>query len=196
VVIVLVLWAVYVVTQTLVVIEYLSETAGAAIGLGIGAAAVIALVRGGVATSECFLRIAPLSGRGALALLPVVILWPFILSTGEYLGPDLGRATVGILGSVAQELFFRSALLPTLLFLMQPRAALLIHTLAFGVWHAGALLVAGEMLVGALAIIVVSLVAGYAWGWQTIRDRTVMWAMVHHSLLWIVGSLFDLSPPT
>ncbi len=101
----------------------------------------------------------------------------------------------GVLGSVAQELFFRSALFPALLLWMRPRGALLIHTLAFGVWHAGALLVAGDMLGGALAIIVLSLSACYARGWQTLRDGTVVWAMLHHAVLWIVGAFFDLSPP-
>jgi membrane protease YdiL (CAAX protease family) len=125
-----------------------------------------------------------------------VVLWPFVLATGVYIGFDLGSAMVGVLGSIAQELFFRAALLPALLVVMRPRRALLLHTLAFGVWHGGALLVAPGALAGAVVIIVVSLGAGYAWGWQTMRDRTVLWAMAHHSLLWVAGSFFDLSPPT
>lgn len=79
--------------------------------------------------------------------------------------------------------------------MVRPRTAPLIHTAAFGLWHAGALLAAPGVLGGAIVIIVVSLLAGYLWGWQTMHDQTVLWAMAHHSVLWIIGSFFDLSPP-
>ncbi len=44
-------------------------------------------------------------------------------------------------------------------------------------------------------IVGLSVLAGLAWGWQTLHDRTVLWAVLHHALLWVVGSMFDLSPP-
>jgi membrane protease YdiL (CAAX protease family) len=180
----------------MVVTEVVPEWVGVLIGLAISALAVGALFRSGFSGRDCFLAYSRLSGRGALALLPIVMLWPFVLATGVYIGFDVAGAVEGVFGSVAQELYFRAALLPALLAMMPPRRALILHTLAFGGWHGGALLAAPEALAGALAIIIVSLGAGYAWGWQTMRDRTVVWAMGHHSLLWIAGSFFDLSPPT
>ncbi len=195
-VVVLLAWVAYVISQTLVVTEHLSEVVGVLIGLVLGAVGVAALLAAGRTTASCYLRPGRLSLRGALALLPIVLVWPLVLATGQYTGPDPGGAAVGVFGSVAQELFFRSALLPGLMLLTRPRTALVIHTVAFGIWHGGALLAAPDQMGGAIAIIVVSLGAGYAWGWQTLRDRTVIWAMAHHSLLWIAGSFFDLSPPS
>jgi hypothetical protein len=49
-------------------------------------------------------------------------------------------------------------------------------------------------MAGPIAIVTVSLVAGLVWGWQTMHDRTVIWAMAHHSLLWLIGSMFYLGP--
>ncbi len=77
------MWATYVATQTLVVTQTMPELAGAFIGLTLGGAAVLMLVRGGVAATQCFLRAGRLSGRGALALLPVAVVWPFILASGR-----------------------------------------------------------------------------------------------------------------
>jgi membrane protease YdiL (CAAX protease family) len=77
------------------------------------------------------------------------------------------------------------------------RTALVLHALLFTIWHAGALLVTPTALIGgALAILAVAFLAGLAWGWQTMHDRTVWWAVAHHALLWVVGSMFLLAPPT
>jgi hypothetical protein len=42
--------------------------------------------------------------------------------------------------------------------------------------------------------VVVAFLAGLAWGWQTMHDGTVWWAMGHHARPWVVGSAFLLSP--
>jgi membrane protease YdiL (CAAX protease family) len=194
-VIVLLAGGVYIATQTLVVTEQLSEPLGVLIGLALGAGSVMSLVAGGASLADCHLTLGRLSLRGGLALLPILALWPFVLSTGTYTGPNPRAALLGALGAIGQELFFRSALLPMLLARTTRRRALILHTLAFGVWHAGALLAAPGHLGGAFSIILVSLGAGYAWAYQTARDRTVVWAMAHHAFLWVIGSFFDLSPP-
>ena len=76
-------------------------------------------------------------------------------------------------------------------------AGLIVHALLFTVWHAGAILVTPpEAIAGLLALLLVAFLAGISWGWQTLHDGTVRWAMAHHALLWVVGSLFLLAPPT
>jgi hypothetical protein len=196
--VVLVLWAAYTAVQTMLVLGHLDEAISTVVGLLLGVVALRWLGHQGWSRADRFLRFGRLSWPGALALGWLVVLWPFVLATGEWVGWDPGRAALQGLGGVSQELFFRAALLPVLLVWLGGRRwpALLGHTLLFTIWHAGALLVTPpEMLGGAVAILVVSFLAGLAWGWQTLHDRTIVWVLVHHALLWIVGSMFLLAPP-
>lgn len=96
----------------MVVTATISEPAGILIGLAMGGLGVAAVFASGGSLGTCHLRPRRLSLRGGLALLPMLLLWPFVLSTGEYVGPHPVGAGLGVAGSVAQELFFRSALLP------------------------------------------------------------------------------------
>jgi membrane protease YdiL (CAAX protease family) len=195
---VLLLWGAYTLVQTLLVLGRLSEPAATMLGLALGAAAVGLLLRNGWSAADCFLGPGRLSVAGALALGWLVLLWPMVLATGEWLGWDLGRALVQGLGGVGQELFFRAALLPLLLARLPGRrwTTLVLHSVLFTVWHAGALLVTpAEAIGGAIALLLVAFLAGLSWGWQTVRDGTVRWAMVHHAALWVVGSMFLLAPP-
>jgi membrane protease YdiL (CAAX protease family) len=185
--------------QTLQVVGRLSEPVGTALGLAVGAAAIGLLLASGWSRSDCFLGRGRLSGRGALALGWLLLLWPFVLATGQWVGWDTGRAVTQALGGVAQELYFRAALLPLLLVLFAGRRwrALVVHAVLFTVWHAGAVLITPrEAAAGVVALLVVALLAGISWGWQTLHDGTVWWAMAHHALLWVVGSLFLLAPPS
>jgi hypothetical protein len=195
---VLLLWAAYTLVQTLFVLGRLSEPASTTLGLVVGLAAVGLLRRSGWSSEDCFLGPGRLSLGGAAALGWLVLLWPAVLATGEWLGWAPGRALVQGLGGVGQELFFRAALLPLLLARLpgRPRTALVLHSALFTVWHAGALLVTpAEAIGGAIALLVVAFLAGLSWGWQTVHDGTVRWAMAHHALLWVVGSMFLLAPP-
>jgi hypothetical protein len=185
--------------QTLQILERLSEPTGTALGTVIGITAIGLLLATGWTASDCFLGPGRLSWRGALVLGWLLLLWPFVLATGQWVGWDPGRALTQALGGVAQELYFRAALLPLLLVLMRgrQRAALIAHALLFTVWHAGAVLVTPpEAAAGLVALLLVAFLAGLSWGWQTLHDGTARWAMAHHALLWIVGSLFLLAPPT
>jgi hypothetical protein len=185
--------------QTLQILERLSEPTGTALGVVVGITAIGLLLATGWTASDCFLGPGRLSWRGVLALGWLLLLWPFVLVTGQWVGWDPGRAVTQALGGVAQELYFRAALLPLLLVLMRGRrwAALITHALMFTLWHAGAVLVTPpEAVAGLGALLLVAFLAGMSWGWQTLHDGTARWAMAHHSMLWVVGSLFLLAPPT
>ncbi len=184
--------------QTLQVLGRVSEPAGTAVGLLVGTTAVALLLAAGWTPEHCYLGPGRLSVRGALALGWLLVLWPFVLATGQWVGWDPARALTQALGGIAQELYFRAALLPLLVALLRGRAwaALLVHAVLFTVWHAGAVLVTpAEAAAGVVALLVVAFLAGISWGWQTLHDGTVRWAMAHHALLWVFGSLFLLAPP-
>jgi len=192
------LWSASTVLQTLVVVQSVPERTAAPIELGLAVLAVWLVLRSGLSPSDCFLVRRGLSWQGAAALGWLVVLWPFILATGEWIGWDAGLAVTQGAGGVAQELLFRAALLPVLLraFGGRPWPALLAQTALFAVWHGGAFLaVSPDLMAGATMIVGLSVLAGLAWGWQTLHDRTVLWAILHHTLLWVVGSMFDLGPP-
>jgi membrane protease YdiL (CAAX protease family) len=90
---------------------------------------------------------------------------------------------------IAQELYFRSALLPALEKAFdRPRPALLTSTLMFSLFHTGMFTIAPVLAV--FSALVVTFLVGLGWGWQTQRDRTSMWAMFHHALLQIILRLF------
>jgi membrane protease YdiL (CAAX protease family) len=94
-------------------------------------------------------------------------------------------------GGVAQELFFRSALLPAMRMMLKqrPRLALALHSLLFGLWHIGPLFL-GAPACAVIAVMLVPFLSGIGWGWQVQRDRTVIWAMIQHSLIWVIGLQF------
>jgi membrane protease YdiL (CAAX protease family) len=90
---------------------------------------------------------------------------------------------------VSQELYFRAALLPALeRLLVRPRHALLVSSLMFSLFHAGMFTVAPPG--AAVSALLVTFLAGLGWGWQVQRDRTVIWAMLHHALLQLILRLF------
>lgn len=94
--------------QTLQVLERLPEPAGTPLGLVVGVTAIGLLLATGWTTSDCFLGPGRPSWRGALALRWLLLLWPFVLATGQRVEWDPGRAVTQALGSVAQELYFRA----------------------------------------------------------------------------------------
>lgn len=192
------LWVGYTVLQSLfLVLQYdraqvsILEFIPGILGVGI-------LLKAGFSKADCYLRLAWPSWKGLFMLAAFSLVWPFVLSSGRWTGWDWQAALVQGAGGISQELFFRAALLPALLVLFKnrPLPALLLHVVLFAIWHAGAFLITpAELIAGPIAIVSLSLVAGLVWGWQTIHDRTILWAMIHHSLLWVVGSMFYLGPP-
>ena len=90
---------------------------------------------------------------------------------------------------IAQELYFRSSLLPILERALGRRFyGLMVCSLLFSLFHVGMFAVAPAG--AALSALVVTFTIGMGWGWQVQRDRTVIWAMFHHSVLQMVLRLF------
>ena len=194
---VLFLWLTCTVLQTLAVLQRLSEPLYAVIGFLPGILGVGALLAAGFSRETCYLRMAPLSRQG-LAMLAAVFVFALaaILPFGVWRGWDWIAAFVYAPASgIAQELFFRSALLPAILARFKKRAtlALVLHAALFGLWHIGPLFLGTPAPIVA-AIMLVPFLSGLGWGWQVKRDRTVVWAMIQHSLIWVVGAPFSFGP--
>lgn len=156
---------------------------GALLGLAPGVLGVGLLLGAGFGPADCFLRVAPLSRAGGAALAGVGVLLVPIVAAGRWVGWDwLGVLVLAPLSGVSQELYFRSSLLPALLHVCGHRAALALalHGVLFTLWHLRTLVLMPPP-VAALTCLVL-LLAGLGWGWQTLRDQTVVWAMGQHTL--------------
>jgi membrane protease YdiL (CAAX protease family) len=193
---VLLLWLLYVALQTLTTVGCLTEEIYAIVGFLPGFLAVSALRAGGFRREELFLRLAPVSGLG-LAVLTGIFVFALvaILPFGVWKGWHWQAALVLAPASgISQELFFRSALFPLFLRILpgRPLLALTMHSALFGLWHIGPLFI-GAPVGAVLAIMVVPFLCGLGWGWAVRRDRTVVWAMVQHSLIWVIGNQFTFS---
>jgi len=190
------LWLVYTVIQTLSVVYKWTEIWSAIAGLVLGLLAVGALLWAGLSAQECYLRVGRLSWAG-LAVLVAVAAFALaaILPLGTWQGWNwLAALVYAPVGGFAQELFFRSALLPAthLAFKRErPWLALLLHALLFGLWHIAPLFL-GAPLWAVAAVMLVPFLCGIGWGWQVRRDGTVLWAMVQHSLIWVIGFQFPM----
>lgn len=195
--VVLCLWLAYTILQTLVVMERLSEPVYAAIGFLPGILGVGALLGAGMSREACYLRIARLSWKGLAVLAAVFVLaLAAILPFGVWRGWDwIAALVVAPANGISQELFFRSALMPAAMATFRKRTglALILHSILFGLWHIGPLFLGTPAPVAA-AIMLVPFLAGIGWGWQVKRDGTVMWAMLQHSLIWVVGSPYAFGP--
>jgi membrane protease YdiL (CAAX protease family) len=192
---VLAAWAGYTVLQTLFVVGVVPEPWSAGLGFVPGIVGVVALGAAGLSRSDLFLRVAPLSRQGFAVLaglfaVGLAVVVPF----GVWEGWNWMQALVYAPASgVSQELFFRAALLPALLAMLKerPGLALVLHAALFGLWHMGPFFV-GAPIWAAVAVVVVPTVTGIGWGWQVKRDRTVLWAMIQHSLIWVIAGQFPM----
>jgi membrane protease YdiL (CAAX protease family) len=166
--------------------------AGVVVGALPGLLGVGVLLLAGFRPEECFLRPAGLSRAGAGVLAAVTLLMVPILATGRWSGWDWFAVLVAAPASgVTQELYFRSALLPVLLRWLSNKPALLVHAAVFALWH---LRMLTQMPVPvALVSLAVMFLAGTGWGWQALRDHTVVWAMAQHSLFLMVMALFTFT---
>jgi hypothetical protein len=192
------LWIGYTVLQTLYVVGYVGEAWSAILGFVPGVIGVTLLTIAGLSREACYLTIRPLSwqGFGILAVIFVVGL-AAILPVSVWQGWSWTAALIYAPASgVSQELFFRAALLPAMLWALEEheRAALILHAALFGLWHIGPLFV-GAPVWAVAAVMMVPFLSGIGWGRQVMRDRTVVWAMVQHSLIWMIGLQFDLPAP-
>ncbi|MGD8967055.1 MAG: CPBP family intramembrane metalloprotease [Anaerolineae bacterium] len=192
---VLLLWVGYTTLQTLSVVGLVREATSALLGFIPGILGVAVLLAAGLLCQDCFLQYKPLSRPGfAVLAATFVFALAAVLSVGEWHGWDWTAALLYAPASgVSQELFFRSALLPAVRLVLGKRArlALVGHSLLFGLWHIGPLFM-GAPIWAVLAVMLVPFICGIGWGWQVERDRTVVWAMLQHSLIWVIGSQFPV----
>jgi membrane protease YdiL (CAAX protease family) len=191
---VLLLWLSYTVLQTVFVVGYIGEAGSALLGFAPGLLGLIVLRAAGVSRQACFLVVRKPSRQGVGVLVGIFVLaLAVILPVSEWRGWTWRGALIYAPASgISQELFFRSVLLPALLHLGvkgRPNIGLLLHAALFGLWHIGPLFV-GAPLWAVMAVMLVPFLSGLGWGWQVTRDRTVVWAMVQHSLIWVIGNQF------
>ena len=190
---VVLLWLGYATLQTLSTLGILGEGLYAAVSFVPGLLGVGILLWSGCSCESCFLQVRRPSKAG-LAVLAGVMLFALaaILPAGTWQGWDWTAALVYAPASgVSQELFFRSALLPAMLTLWKKRPILgvVAHSALFGLWHIGPLFL-GAPLWAVAAVMAVPFVSGLGWAWAVRHDKTVLWAMVQHSLIWVIGLQF------
>ncbi|MDD5469131.1 MAG: hypothetical protein PHS96_15185 [Anaerolineales bacterium] len=158
-----------------------------------GAISVWVLLAAGFSLEACNLAARWFSRRGIAVLgLAFLLLLPVLLSGRLLPGWDpLATFVYAPASGVAQELYFRSALLPALKKGLGGRLwpALLVHCLIFVGYHFRTFRSIGA--VGpAMVVGVVLFLGGLAWGWHSQRDRTILWTSVQHSLFLMAMSLF------
>jgi hypothetical protein len=177
------LWVPYTVLNTL----YPGPIVTYSLGLACAGLALSTLRLAGMTREELFVGLGPLSRRGAAVLAALSLFIPLALLAGRgqpwNVLDDLVYAPAS---GVAQELYFRSALLPVLLTLCPARPArgIALQALLFALWHARAYraVPAGP----ATGVLAVAFVGGLLWGWQVWHDRTVVYAAVQHTLFLII----------
>jgi membrane protease YdiL (CAAX protease family) len=185
----LLLWGIYTTFQ----IIFLDQPFVALIGLLVGILAITALLMSGLSFADCYLKFSPISKRGAWLYIAIFMLWlGIVIPTGGK--PQWDWQAIFIFApatSIAQEIFFRSALLPALLLLLRGnfRRALFIHSILFAIWHMG-VFTTNAPPAAAMVVILVPFLISFAWGWQVHRDRTVLWSILHHTLLQMVMRMF------
>jgi membrane protease YdiL (CAAX protease family) len=193
---VLLLWSAYATLQTLSVVGLVGEPSATLLAFVPGILGVAVLLAAGLSCQDCFLQIAPLSQAGFAVLAATLVLaLAAVLPVGAWQGWNWTAALIYAPASgVSQELFFRASLLPAVQLALRQRGrlALLVHSLLFGLWHIGPAFV-GAPIWAVLAVMLVPFICGIGWGWQVQRDRTVIWAMVQHSLIWMIGLQFPMS---
>jgi membrane protease YdiL (CAAX protease family) len=190
---VLFLWLAYTTLQTLTVTEDIGEPVAAILGFLPGLLGVGLLLSAGLTRQECFLTLTRLSWWGFAVLAFVFVLaLSAMLPFGVWQGWSWAAALIfAPLSGIAQELFFRSSLLPAIRSMVaaKPALALVSHAILFGLWHIGPLFL-GAPIWAVIAIMLVPTISGIGWGWQVTRDRTIIWAALQHSLIWVIGLQF------
>jgi hypothetical protein len=176
--IVLALWLPYAALNTI----YPGPVLTYGLGLLIAGGALGVLWWGGLSPHSCFLRPRRLSGRGALLLAVLSLFLPLALLAGLWQTfHALDALVYAPASAIAQEVYFRAALLSVLL--RQPggeRRAVPLQALLFSGWHARAFRVTSPPVAG--AVLAVVFLGGLLWGWQVARDRTVVYAIVQHAV--------------
>jgi Type II CAAX prenyl endopeptidase Rce1-like len=189
----LLLWLVYTLVYTLPFEKNLEAVLEAMAG----SLAFVVLLAMGFRKDELYLQLKPVSPRGLIALGLATLALTGPLATSSWSGVHwLPLLVYAPLNGVSQELFFRAGLLPVIQRLCNGKtwSALILQAVLFGLWHVPLAFIAAPInpWVAVVALFVVTSLGGLAWGWQAQHDRTVVWTMLHHTLLLMVMSLFGL----
>lgn len=158
-----------------------------------GAISIATLRAAGLSRDQLYLQPGRISrvGLGLLAVTTLLLL-PILGGSTSWQGWHWLPALVYAPASgMAQELYFRSSLLPALERAVNGRRtlALLMHSLIFIGFHLRTFQSIGS-LVPSLLVALVLFLAGCGWGWQVQRDRTVVWSMLQHSFFLMLMSMF------
>jgi membrane protease YdiL (CAAX protease family) len=186
---ILLLWIAYSVVYTI----HLNDALAAFLELLPGVLGIVILLVSGFNNRDLYLQKVPISRRGALFLSAFTLVLVPILLTGDWNGwhwlPFLVYAPAS---GIAQELFFRAALLPLLIKISKGKklSAVVIQAVLFTLWHIP-LAFAQAPIVGAIAVVVLTFIGGIIWGWQVHHDKTVYWAMAQHIVYLMIMSLFS-----
>jgi membrane protease YdiL (CAAX protease family) len=159
-----------------------------------GLVSIAALFASGSSWSDHYLRFGRLSRPGLLVLAATtILLLPILGSNSGWSGWKWLPALIYAPASgIAQELYFRSSLLPALERVLGGKKipALLLHGLLFIGYHLRTFRSVPSLPIS-LLIASVLFAAGCGWGWQVQKDRTVVWAMLQHSLFLMLMSMFE-----
>jgi hypothetical protein len=158
-----------------------------------GVISIMALRVAGLSNDQLYLRLARISlpGLGILAATTILLL-PILGSSTAWIGWHWLPALVYAPASgIAQELYFRSSLLPGLeqAFNGRRTLALFVHSAIFIGFHFRTFQAIPSLPI-VLVVAFVLFLAGCGWGWQVQRDRTAIWSMLQHSLFLMLMSMF------
>jgi len=157
-----------------------------------GVVSILALRASGLSREGLYLRFARISTPGLLALAAAtVLLLPILASSTGWSGwrwlPALLYAPAS---GIAQEIYFRGALLPAFEHVLRGKQAIVLHNVVFVGYHFRTFCSVPSLPVAAL-VAVVLFAAGYGWAWQVQRDCTIFWSTAQHSLFLILMSMFE-----
>lgn len=189
-VLILAAWLMYVVLFLL----YLPEPWASILGFAPGLFSVGLLLWSGFSHEDCYLKRKMISGKGFVALILMFIPMVPVVYVGLTEFKSISWDWIAVLiyapaSGIAQELYFRSSLLPVFEKMLGSKVyGLLVCSLFFSLFHVGMFMVAPSGT--AVSALVVTFIVGMGWGWQVQHDGTVFWAMIHHSLLQMILRLF------
>lgn len=128
-----------------------------------------------------------------LVILAASIIW-FIFGKSEF---DVETLVFQILPGIDEEIMYRGILLGLLMSSLQDKSkfignpSLLITSILFGLIHALHLNKSLDLSFNPLYLLQTGL-AGYAWGWITIKNRSILLAMLSHNFSNFFGTLVTM----
>lgn len=174
---------------------YIDEPLASILAFTPGILGVGILLKYELSPEECYFKIRPISYKGLVVYIAMLTLMIPVVYTGFRTrttgGLDWIQALVyAPVSGIPQELFFRSTLFPLLIRGLGGRVwpAMVIDSVLFALYHVGMFFVAPQW--AAVSALIITFIAGLGWTWQVQHDRTVYWAMLHHSCLQIILRLF------